>query len=220
MREAINNGILITQFTDDFAQQYNYQVLEVPYNDIEYSDFDCQNGKFIFDIKKYEQRKQADYEVLVNWWNDYCGQRPLFIGQDIERTVQGVDPTDPNSHQMMTKYNLQRALPNIQGSCQWYAAACVNNPGNYRTVLEQVYHSTPALQPLMTFIDKKAPKKPKNVQVSKYAMTGTVVTWEAPRAKKELDLARQFVVYLFNKGEKIDGSKQSISNTCGNAGRR
>ena len=56
----------------------------------------------------------------------------------------------------------------------------------------------------MTFIDKKAPKKPKNVQVSKYAMTGTVVTWEAPRAKKEFDRARQFVVYLFNKGEKID----------------
>ena len=56
----------------------------------------------------------------------------------------------------------------------------------------------------MPFIDKKAPGKPKNVQVSKYAMTGTIVTWEAPRAKKELDRARQFVVYLFNKGEKID----------------
>lgn len=65
MRIAINNGILLTQFTDDFAQQYNYQVLEVPYNDVQYSDFDCQNGKFIFDITKYEQRKQADYEVLV-----------------------------------------------------------------------------------------------------------------------------------------------------------
>ena len=65
MRVALNNGILITQFTDDFAHQYNYQVMEVPYNDIEYSDFDCQNGKFIFDITKYEQRKQADYEVLV-----------------------------------------------------------------------------------------------------------------------------------------------------------
>jgi hypothetical protein len=71
-------------------------------------------------------------------------------------------------------------------------------------MLQQVYHSTPALQPLMTFIDKKAPGKPKNLQVSKYAMTGTILTWEAPRAKKELDRARQFVVYLFNKGEKID----------------
>ena len=74
----------------------------------------------------------------------------------------------------------------------------------WKIIFYWVYHSTPALQPLMTFIDKKAPGKPKNVQVSKYAMTGTVVTWEAPRAKKELDRARQFVVYLFNQGEKID----------------
>ncbi len=147
--------------------------------------------------------KAADYEVLVNWWNDYCGGRPLFIGQDIERTVQGVDPNNPNSHQMLVKYNLQRSLPNIQGSCQWYAAACVNNPGNYRTVLEQMYHSTPALQPLMPFIDKKAPGKPKNVNVHNYAMTGTVVSWEAPNAKKEVDRARQFVIYRFEPGEKV-----------------
>ena len=105
---------------------------------------------------------------------------------------------------MLIKYNLQRSLPNIQGSCQWYAAACVNNPGNYRTVLQQVYHSTPALQPLMPFIDKKAPGKPKNVKAAKYAMSGTVLTWGAPNAKKELDRARQYVVYLFEKGEKIN----------------
>lgn len=66
MRIAINNGILLTQFTDDFVQQYNYQVLEVHYNDVQYSDFDCQNGNFIFDIQKYNQRKQIDYERLVD----------------------------------------------------------------------------------------------------------------------------------------------------------
>jgi uncharacterized lipoprotein YddW (UPF0748 family) len=162
--------------------------------------------------------KAADYEVLVNWWNDYCGGRPLFIGQDIERTVQGVDPNNPNSHQMLVKYNLQRSLPNIQGSCQWYAAACVNNPGNYRTVLEQMYHSTPALQPLMPFIDKKAPGKPKNVNAHNYAMTGTVLTWEAPNAKKELDRARQYVIYRFNPGEKIrlDNPENILAITSAN----
>lgn len=66
MRIAINNGILVTQFTDDFAQQYHYQVLEVPYNDVQYSDFDCQNGNFIFDIQKYNLRKQIDYGRLVD----------------------------------------------------------------------------------------------------------------------------------------------------------
>ena len=148
--------------------------------------------------------KAADYDVLIHWWNDYCGGRPLFIGQDIERTVKGVDPNNPNSHQMVAKYNLQRSLSNIQGSCQWYAAACVNNPGNYRTVLQQVYHATPALQPLMPFIDRKAPGKPKKVKARTDTMTGTNLTWEAPKAKNELDCARQYVIYQFGKGEKVN----------------
>lgn len=146
--------------------------------------------------------KAADYEVLVKWWNDYCGKRPLFIGQDVERTVKGIDPDNPNSHQMMAKYNLQRSLPNIKGSCQWYAAAVVNNPGNYRTVLSRHFHSTPALQPLMPYIDKKAPGK-----VRKLKLEGrSALVWQAPKYKNEMDRARQYVIYRFAKHEKVDFS--------------
>lgn len=42
---------------------------------------------------------------------------------------------------------LQRSLPTVQGSCQWYAAAVVDNAGNYRTMLEKEYHRYPALIP-------------------------------------------------------------------------
>lgn len=147
--------------------------------------------------------KAADYDVLIRWWNDYCGDRPLFIGQDVERTVKGIDPRNPNAHQMLVKYDLQRSLPNVQGSCQWYAAAVVDNPGNYRTVLEQVYHSTPALQPLMPYIDSKAPKKPRKVKLSKHA-SHPVLIWAAPKAKKAMDEARQYAVYQFGPGEDID----------------
>ncbi len=145
--------------------------------------------------------KAADYDVLCRWWNDYCKERPIFIGQDVERTVKGADPKHPERHQMMAKYELQRSLPNIEGSCQWYAAAVVNNPGNYRTMLERVYHNTPALQPRMTFIDKKAPKKPKGATVQAIG-NDIYLTWEAPKAKKEMDKAVQYVVYRFERGEK------------------
>lgn len=148
--------------------------------------------------------KAADYEVLLHWWNDYAGGRPLFIGQDVERTVKGTDPHNPNAHQMQAKYNLQRSLPNIQGSCQWYAAACVNNPGNYRTVLQRIYHSTPALQPLMPYIDKTAPGKPAKVQVAKDMAGNVTLAWEAPKAKTEMDRVRQYVIYRFDKGEKVN----------------
>ncbi|MDO4994511.1 MAG: family 10 glycosylhydrolase [Bacteroidales bacterium] len=146
--------------------------------------------------------RAADYGVLLHWWNDYCGQRPLFIGQDVERTVKEADPNNPNQHQMLIKYDLQRSLPHVQGSCQWYAAAVCNNPGNYRTVLQTRYHRFPALQPLMPFIDKKAPKKP--LHVSSMTLGRNIrLTWDAPKAKKEQDRAVQYVVYDFQPKEKI-----------------
>ncbi len=147
--------------------------------------------------------KVADYDVLCRWWNDYCGMRPIFIGQDVERTVKGSDPLCPEQHQMRAKYELQRSLKNIQGSCQWYAAAVVNNPGNYRTLLEKIYHSTPALQPRMKYIDKKAPKKPRKVGIG-VLNNRIYLTWQAPNAKKEMDKAIQYVVYRFEKGEGVN----------------
>ena len=147
--------------------------------------------------------KVADYEVLCYWWNDYCGKRPVFIGQDVERTVKGTDPQHPEQHQMMLKYQIQRSLPKVQGSCQWYAAAVVNNPGNYRTMLEQHYHNTPALQPLMPYIDKKAPKAPRRAGIDFHGQD-IYLSWTAPKGKKEMDRAVQYVVYRFANGEKQD----------------
>ena len=152
--------------------------------------------------------KAADYDVLCQWWNEYCSKRPLYIGQDVERTVKGVDPMNPNRHQMQKKYDIQRSLPNVSGSCQWYAAAVVNNPGNYKTVLEQVYHKYPTLQPEMTFIDKKAPKKPRKTRIETHN-NSVYLAWDAPKAKKEMDKAKQFVVYLFEPNEKIDLSNST-----------
>ena len=147
--------------------------------------------------------KAADYEVLCYWWNDYCGKRPVYIGQDVERTVKGQDPQHPEQHQQIIKYQIQRSLPNVKGCCLWYAAAVCQNPGNYRTMLEQAYHSTPALQPLMPWIDKKAPGKPRRVGID-FREGDIYLKWTAPKGKKELDRAVQYVVYRFAPGEQLD----------------
>lgn len=162
--------------------------------------------------------KAADYQILCDWWNDNCNNRPLFIGQDVERTVKESDPTNPLTHQMVRKYSIQRTEPNVQGSCQWYAAAVVNNIGNYRTMLETEYHHFPALQPLMTFIDSKAPKKVSKLDIEFKSGDGTYgsgkiyLTWKAPKAKKELDMVRQYVVYQFGPDEKVNINTNDASN--------
>ena len=137
----------------------------------------------------------ADYETLIRWWNHYAGGRPLFIGQDAERTLK--------FGQFTQKYDLQRQLPNVQGSCQWYARYVADNTGNYCAALAANYHRTPALQPAMPWIDKKAPGKVRKLKAL-WTSDGYMLFWTAPKAKNEMDCARQYVVYRFNKGQKVD----------------
>ena len=32
--------------------------------------------------------RAADYKELIGWWNRYAGNRPLYIGEDVLRTVE------------------------------------------------------------------------------------------------------------------------------------
>ena len=138
----------------------------------------------------------ADYKVLCQWWNDYCGNRVLVIGQDVERTVKG-DQTD-------LKYNIQRSLTNVDGSCQWYAAAAVNN-NDYLNALRQVYHPHIALQPLMPWLDDKTPDKVRKLKLKRDKSTKKFyLTWREPKLKKNGCSPVKYAVYRFEQGEKID----------------
>lgn len=146
--------------------------------------------------------KAADYDTLIRWWSKYAGNRPLYIGQDIERTVKNLDPKNPKQHQLPAKMALQRGLPHVQGSSQWYSAALLNNPGNYTLLLEKTYHKYPALQPLYPFIDDKAPGKVSKVKMF-WSPDGPLLAWRAPKAKTEMDKAVRYVIYRFKAKEPI-----------------
>ena len=147
--------------------------------------------------------KAADYETLIHWWAKHASARPLFIGQDVMRTVKNLDLNNKSQHQMPAKMKLQRSLPAVGGSCQWYAAAVVDNPGNYCSLLEKKYHRYPALIPTSPFMDDKAPGKVKKVKMV-WTFQGPVLFWKAPKAKDEMDKAVQYVVYRFKDKEQID----------------
>ncbi len=145
----------------------------------------------------------ADYKTLITWWNKYAANRPLFIGEDVERTAKYPDLTNPNTNQMPAKYLLHQQMNHVQGTVLWYAKAVVDNTGNYGMALRNAYWRYPALQPLMPFIDKKSPKKPKKVKPV-WTHDGYILFWTAPKAKKWDDIANKYVVYRFAKGEKVN----------------
>ena len=147
--------------------------------------------------------KAADYKTLIEWWNRYASKRPLYIGEDVERTVKFADPDNLNSNQMPAKFALHQQLPYVKGTVLWYAKAAVDNVGNYGTMLRKRYWRYPALQPRMPFIDSKAPKKPRKL-ADVWTADGPVLFWTKPKAKKWSDEATKVVVYRFEKGEKIN----------------
>ena len=147
--------------------------------------------------------KVADYETLIHWWSQHAANRPLIIGEDVERTVKFADPQNPNTHQLTAKMRLHKQLPAVKGSVLWYAKAAVDNVGNYGTALRQYYWRYPALQPEMPFIDGKAPKKVRKVKAV-WTSDGYVLFWTAPKTKGWKDEVTKYVVYRFNRKEKVN----------------
>lgn len=152
--------------------------------------------------------KAADYETLVKWWARNASKRPLYIGQDVNRTVRSADPQNPDRHQLPRKMEIQRGEKNVQGSCLWDAASVAKNVGRYREVLSRYYHSNIALMPTAPFIDKKAPKKVKGVRVIDSA-EGSMLVWLVRENKKHdvMNEPWRFVVYCFEGKEKVDLDK-------------
>lgn len=145
----------------------------------------------------------ADYERLVSWWAKYASGRPLIIGQDVERSVKAADPKNATRNQQAPKMNQERTTKGVQGNCFWYSAALTRNEGNYTYELQNDYHLFPALQPAMSFIDDKAPGKPKKLKAM-WMPDGYYLFWTAPKGRTEMDQARQYAVYCFEKGEKVN----------------
>ena len=145
----------------------------------------------------------ADYETLIKWWNKHASNRPLYIGEDIERTCKFADLNNPQSNQMAAKYRLHQQMEHVDGTVLWYSRLAVDNYGNYGTVLRKNYWKNPALPPLMPFLDNKAPQKVKSLKPV-WTSDGYILFWKAPKAKKWGDATERYVVYKFNPGEKVD----------------
>ena len=147
--------------------------------------------------------KAADYETLIDWWAKYANGRPLYIGQDVVRTTKASDIHNPTQNQLAHKMQLQRSYDAIGGSCQWPASAVAENMGGYATALKEEYHHWLALQPRYPFIDNKAPRNVKGLDII-WTDEGPVLCWTAPKYRDEMNRPIKYVVYRFAKGEKIN----------------
>lgn len=148
--------------------------------------------------------KVAPSRHLTQWWNDNANGVDIYIGQDVQRTMNTPDPGNHDSNELDTKVKLSRKLPNVKGNVWWHGYWVT---GNYKGVADSLalkHQSTIALPPAYG----KAGEGPLPVTDLRidHRDGKTFLTWQPPKhgpQQKSTDAIR-FVVYQFFPNERTD----------------
>lgn len=147
---------------------------------------------------------KADYSTLVEWWAKNNHKQPLYIGQDVKRTMN-VEP-QWGKDELKDKMNLARSFKNIQGNCFWPAYEILDNYKGVEQQLRSKYHRYPALIPAYKNMHKKSPNKVVDLKEA-YTANSHTLTWQSDMNKYDPETAQYFVVYRFPRGEGININK-------------
>lgn len=146
--------------------------------------------------------KAAPSRHLAHWWNDNSQGVDIFIGQDVQRTMNNADPKTGDSNELATKVKLSRELPNIKGNVWWHGYWVTGNMKGVADSLAYVHQNTVALPPAYGN-PKEVPDPVKNLRLIK-KNGNLLLHWDAKApANKATDPVR-FVVYSFLENESSD----------------
>ncbi|MDD3908329.1 MAG: hypothetical protein PHF34_08970, partial [Bacteroidales bacterium] len=121
--------------------------------------------------------------------------KPLYIGQDILRTIK---PDSLKISQLYRKMMMTRKNGQVTGNCFWPGYELERNTGGIADSLRSVYHKYPALYPADNRYDQVPPKNITNLIYINDTNRHLHLSWKAPIAKQEMDKAVYFVVYRFD----------------------
>lgn len=139
--------------------------------------------------------KAASSRKLIKWWNDNIRNAQLYIGQDVQRTM--------NNGELEKKINLSRDYDNVDGNVWWHGYWVTDNYKNAGNSLRDNYQATLALPP--AFGNEVSVAKPSDLRLEKRDGVN-YLEWDAPergQQDKATDVVK-YVVYEFLPGESTD----------------
>jgi len=142
--------------------------------------------------------RSADYQTLLTWWSANHGQVPLYIGQDVVRTIR---PDSSKRGQLWKKMQLANQESAVTGHCFWPAYELESNTGGIVDSLKRVYYRYPALHPADNAYDQTPPQPIRNLTLKRVG-SNVMLSWEAPEGTTVDDKAAYYVVYRFKKTDK------------------
>ena len=138
--------------------------------------------------------RNADYETLVNWWNDQHLKGHLYIGQSIE-TFGEPDLKDPKTTQLARKMELTRVLPEVDGNVWWPGWSLADGTLGLADSLARRYQRAPALIPAYTDIDDTPPAPVSDIWASHGFVHWRVEPVEDPMQEPHFFIVRRFEMY-------------------------
>ncbi|MFA7066443.1 MAG: hypothetical protein WC199_06625, partial [Dysgonamonadaceae bacterium] len=153
--------------------------------------------------------KLADYTTLAHWWNANNFEQPLYIGQDLKRSV--------DKNELDEKIRLSRALSFVDGNCYWYGYLILDNYEDVANTLATQTHRAKSLIPAYRHMHKGRPDKVKKL-TEVFTEDMHFLTWNKEEENSNPEKAQRYVVYRFRKGERtnIDDATKIIKVTPDN----
>lgn len=148
--------------------------------------------------------KAAPSRHLAQWWNDNANGVDIYIGQDVQRTMNNADPGTNDRNELATKVRISRELPNVKGNVWWHGYWVTDNYKGVADSLALKHQSTIALPPAYGDPSKK-PIPVSGLRVTKE--DGKLYLSWTPVAHGEKETESdvvKYVVYQFFPLEKID----------------
>ena len=157
--------------------------------------------------------KLADSKTLIDWWAQNNFEQPLYIGQDVNRTMDGIAPA--NKSQLDEKIKLSRTTKHVDGNCFWPAYSLLDNYKDISYQLQNNYQKYPALIPAYKHMHDRAPHTIDNLR-EEYTATAHTLRWNSNHKKNDPESAQYFVVYRSGKGG-IDNAENIVQITRDNS---
>lgn len=137
----------------------------------------------------------ADYTTLLHWWNENNFGQHLYIGQDLQRSV--------DKNELQLKIRQTREMPFVHGNCYWYGYQILDNFSGVAGMLKTDIHRTKALLPAYTHMHDGRPGTVKKL-TEVFTEDMHFLTWEHKKETLNPETAQKFVIYRFAQSEKVD----------------
>ncbi len=137
----------------------------------------------------------ADYTTLLEWWNANNFKQPLYIGQDLKRSV--------DAHELENKIHQSRALTFVDGNSYWYGYLILDNYADVANTLSTKIHRAKSLIPAYKHMHEGRPKKVRKL-VEVFTEDMHFLTWNSDKQPNSPETASYFVIYRFRKGERFN----------------